>query len=149
MVRPSVELTLFLPSELGIIEPAVGYLAERCREFSFGGSRLELNFRVGVSEALANAVLYGNQCDPRKTVHVRVTLSEHEVVVQVSDEGKGFDFSRLPDPTAPENLHRSGGRGLFLIRKLMDETRFNDRGNSIRMVLLACQGDRPHTVSCS
>jgi serine/threonine-protein kinase RsbW len=56
-------------------------------------------------------------------------------VVCVSDEGAGFDPSRVPDPTRPENLNRPGGRGLFLIRSLMDEMEYNERGNSLRMVL--------------
>ena len=117
------------------MEAAVGYLVDRCRAFSFHGHRLDLNFRVSITEALANAVVYGNGNDPDRTVLVDVTLESERVVIVVSDEGEGFDPSQIPDPTLPENLQRSGGRGLFLIRSLMDEMQYNDRGNSLSMVL--------------
>lgn len=130
------EFLLELPSDLRVIEAAVGYLVGRCRAFSFEGPRLDLNFRVSVTEALANAVLYGNAHDPAKTVRVQVHLDESRVVVCVEDEGEGFDPTSIPDPTAPENLQGTGGRGLFLIRNLMDEIQFSERGNSVRMVLV-------------
>lgn len=130
------EFVLQLPSDLRMIEAAVTYLVNRCRSFAFGGPRLSLNFRVGITEALANAVLYGNQGDPGKHVRVEVSIDRSRVALRVEDEGAGFDPERVPDPTLPENLHRSGGRGLFLIRELMDEVEFSDRGNSVRLVLL-------------
>lgn len=126
---------LELPSDLAVIEQTVSYLANRCRAYNFRGSRLSLNFRVGVTEALANAILYGNGHDPRKRVCVAVELSEACVVVEVRDEGEGFDPARVPDPTLPENLHRPGGRGIFLIRNLMDEVEYSRDGNAVRMVL--------------
>lgn len=130
------EFAIDLPSDLRLIEAAVSYLVGRCRAYDFGGSRLELNFRVGVTEALANAVIYGNRGDPDKTVRVEVSLDSERVEVCVIDQGEGFDPERVPDPTAPENITRPGGRGLFLIRHLMDELEFNDRGNAVRMVLI-------------
>ena len=133
--RDVASFVLQLPSELNIIEPAVTYLVGRCRAFSFEGSRLTLNFRVGVTEALANAVLYGNQSDPAKLVRVEVALDSSRVVLHVVDEGKGFDPDTVPDPTTPDHLEQTGGRGLFLIRELMDEVEYNDRGNAVRLVL--------------
>jgi serine/threonine-protein kinase RsbW len=137
----AARFVLQLPSDLRFIEAAVGYLVGRCRSFSFNGSRLNLNFRVGVTEAIANAVLYGNQGDPGKIVRVEVALDLNRVVLRVVDEGPGFDEAAVPDPTLPGNLHGTGGRGLFLIRKLMDEVEYNDRGNVVRLVLLR---DPPH-----
>ncbi len=134
------EFVLKLPSDLGIIEAAVGYLVSRCRACAFEGSRLELNFRVGVTEALANAILYGNRGDPDKTVRVEVSLDPGAVQVCVIDEGEGFDTTYVPDPRSPENLELPGGRGLFLIRELMDEAEFNERGNSVRMLLVRASG---------
>ena len=134
--RDAARFVLQLPSELNIIEPAVTYLVGRCRAFAFEGSRLNLNFRVGVTEALANAVLYGNQGDPAKIVRVEVALDLSRIVLHVRDEGDGFDPSSVPDPTLPGNLEGTGGRGLFLIRKLMDEVEYNTVGNAVRLVLL-------------
>lgn len=131
-----VDFVLKLPSDLRMIEAAVTYLVDRCRTYAFTGSRLSLNFRVGITEALANAVLYGNGGDPAKYVRIEVSLDSSRVVLRVVDEGRGFDPEAVPDPTLPENVDRSGGRGLFLIRELMDEVEFSDRGNAVRLVLL-------------
>ena len=139
----STQFVVQLPSDLRIIEAAVAYLAGRCRAFAFGASRLNLNFRVGVTEALANAVLYGNRSDPTKIVRVEVALEPSRVVLQVVDYGPVFDPSAVPDPRLPSNLERAGGRGLFLIRELMDEVEYNDRGNSVRLVLLREAPERP------
>lgn len=131
-----VEFVLELPSDLRVIEAAVTYLVNRCRSYAFAGSRLSLNFQVGITEALANAVLYGNGGDPAKYVRVEVSLDSSRVALRVVDEGRGFDPQTVPDPTLPENVSRSGGRGLFLLRQLMDEVEFSDRGNAVRLVLL-------------
>jgi serine/threonine-protein kinase RsbW len=126
---------LELPSDPRVIETAVAYLVDRLRAYDFNGSRLNLNFRVGVAEALANAMIYGNGGDPEKRVRVEVELSSQAVALQVHDEGEGFDATVVPDPTLPENLEGTGGRGIFLIRELMDEVQYNPPGNSVRMVL--------------
>lgn len=133
--RSKAEFVLELPSDLRVIEAAVNYLVGRCRAYAFGGSRLEFNLRVSLTEALANAILYGNRSDPGKTIRVEVSLSNHRIVVSVEDEGHGFDPESVPDPTLPENLQRTGGRGVFLIRQLMDEVQYSDRGNSVRLIL--------------
>lgn len=124
-----------LPSDLGVIEAAVDYLTDRLESHAFGGSRLKLNFRVGLSEALANAMLYGNREDPSRTVRVEVVLDTDRVHLQVIDQGTGFDPDAVPDPTHPNNLERPGGRGLFLLRELMDHVEYNARGNAVRLVL--------------
>jgi serine/threonine-protein kinase RsbW len=132
---------LELPSDLRLIDSAVQYLVARCRDFHFTGSRLTLNLRVGVAEALANAMIYGNRRDTSKRVHVEVELSPERLSVLVRDQGTGFDPGKVPDPRLPENLERTGGRGIFLIRELMDEVDFNECGNCVRLTLYR-DGDR-------
>lgn len=129
------EFVLEIPSDTRIIEAAVAYLATHLRRLDFDGSRLDLNFRVGFSEALANAMIYGNRRDPRKRVRVEVVLHPGTVHLRVIDQGNGFDPGTVPDPTLPRNLHRVGGRGIFLLRNLMDEVEYNARGNEVRLVL--------------
>ncbi|MEX2282947.1 MAG: ATP-binding protein [Gemmatimonadota bacterium] len=131
------DYTLELPNDLRAIERAVTYLMDRGHEVGFDYDRLRLNFRVGLTEALANAMLYGNCRDPEKHVRVEARLTSEEIMVQVTDEGRGFDPAKLSDPTLPTNRLRSGGRGIYLIKKLMDRVEFNERGNSITMVLLS------------
>jgi serine/threonine-protein kinase RsbW len=101
---------------------------------------------VGLTEALANAMLYGNGRDPRKRVRVEAHLTPRMIQVQVTDEGGGFDPDAVVDPTLPANRVRPGGRGIFLIRKLMDQVEFNERGNSITMILLN-QIEKPRKTS--
>jgi len=132
---PRAEFVLELPTDLRVIEPAVGYLTRRCRAFGFSGSRLTLNFRVGVTEALANAMLYGNGRDAAKRVRVEVCLDRAAVAVRVGDQGGGFDPESIDDPTLPANLHLPGGRGVFLLRRLMDRVEFNEEGNEVLLFL--------------
>jgi serine/threonine-protein kinase RsbW len=98
-----------------------------------------LNVPVALTEALSNAILRGNGEDPAKHVHVRAQVDARELVVEVGDEGKGFDLdSKFSiDPTAPDRLDREDGRGLFLMRKLMDRVERVDvaRGSVVRMTL--------------
>ena len=126
---------LELPNDLRAIDRAVSYLIDRGQEIGFSSERLRLNFRVGLTEALANAMLYGNARDPRKRVRVEAKVTGQVITVRVTDEGRGFNPAAVTDPTLPRNRTRAGGRGLFLIKKLMDRVEFNERGNSITMIL--------------
>jgi len=128
-------LVLELPTDIRSIDNAVEYVMSRCSTCSEHAQRLNLNFRVGLTEALANAMLYGNAHDPSQRVLVEVTMAHGRVEVTVKDQGSGFDPSSVPDPTRPENLTRPCGRGLFLMRALMDEVHHNERGNEVTLVL--------------
>lgn len=126
---------LEIPNDLRAIERAVDLVVGRCQTCESHARRFRLNFRVALAEALANAMLYGNGSDPAKRVRVDVTVSDHQVTARVTDQGAGFDPTAVDDPTTPDNIRKPGGRGLFLMRQLLDEVRFNDRGNSVTLVL--------------
>lgn len=129
------ELVLELPNDVRAIEHAVDYVLQRCGPCQGYERKIRLNFRVSLTEALSNAMLYGNEQDPGKRVRLEVVLAQTEIRVRVTDEGPGFDPDQVPDPTSPANLTKPGGRGLFLMRQLMDEVHFNERGNSVTLVL--------------
>ena len=129
------ELILELPNDIRSIEHAVEYVTQHCTNCCDYARRLNLNFRVGLTEALSNAMLYGNDSDPEKRVRVEVTIKHEEVSVIVTDQGMGFDPASVPDPTLPGNISKTGGRGIFLMKALMDEVKFNERGNSVTLVL--------------
>lgn len=129
------ELELSFPSDVRHLGPAVEEVVRVAERLGLSGSRARLNLRVAVGEALSNAVLYGNRQDPDKTVRVAARFSAGAVRVSVADEGEGFDPEDVGDPTLPENRGRSSGRGLFLLRTLMDEVRYNDVGNRVILVL--------------
>jgi serine/threonine-protein kinase RsbW len=129
------ELALRVPSDVDHIEDAVALVCEHLTS-RFGDVRsIRFNVRVALCEALANAILYGNGNDRTKSVDLRARYGPRRVEILVTDEGSGFDPAAVPDPTLPENLQRPDGRGVFLIRRLMDEVRFNDKGNSVCMIL--------------
>ena len=129
------ELILELPNDIRSIEHAVEYVTRHCTSCCEYARRLNLNFQVGLTEALSNAMLYGNNSDPEKSVRVEVAIKLEEVSVRVTDQGVGFDPTTVPDPTLPANISKSRGRGIFLMKALMDEVQFNDRGNSVTLVL--------------
>jgi serine/threonine-protein kinase RsbW len=98
----------------------------------FGYAKKDLfAVRLALEEALVNAVKHGNRGDPKKEARLRYHVNAECVLLEVEDEGGGFDPSAVPDPLAPENLERPCGRGLFLIRKYMTWVRHNERGNCI------------------
>ena len=129
------DLVLEIPTDLTSIGSAVDYVMSRCLTCVEEAARLNLNFRVGLTEALSNAMLYGNGDDPSKSVVVEVSMWAGRVQAIVRDQGIGFDPTLVPDPTRPENLMKPCGRGLFLMRELLDEVSYNERGNEVTLVL--------------
>jgi len=95
-------------------------------------------FRIAmaVREAAVNAVLHGNDYDPAKKITVSFENTGKSIVIKISDEGKGVDPEKLPDPLAPENLMRGTGRGIFLIRSFMDEVHFRQLNPGTELTLV-------------
>ena len=126
-----------IPSDVRYIERVVEIVRRHCAEMGFEGSQLTFNIPVALTEAISNAILRGNREDPAKGVFIRAMVTPARLVVDIRDEGKGFDLSTaLSDPTRPENLEREDGRGLFLMRKLMDRVeRLEGATTTVRLVL--------------
>ena len=91
------------------------------------------NVLIAVTEAVNNAIIHGNESIAEKKVKVDVERSEDKLVFSVSDEGVGFDFTNIPDPTAPENLEKPDGRGIFLMRSLSDTVEFENGGSKVKI----------------
>jgi len=94
------------------------------------------NIMVAVTESVNNAIIHGNNLDSSKNVELSLEIQDKSIAFTIKDEGKGFDFDQLPDPTAPENILNPGGRGIFLIRNLADEVNFLANGTTIQMKFL-------------
>ena len=86
------------------------------------------NIMISVTECINNAIVHGNQSNPDKMVHLQLYMEPGLLRCSIEDEGMGFDFSNLPDPTEPENIEKIGGRGIFLMRHLSDEVKFEEGG---------------------
>ena len=137
MAQPRVALDVEIPSDVRYIEGVVELAAARCRELHIPARKCSLNLRVALSEALSNAILRGNGACRDKMVRIRATVSDEAVVFDIVDQGPGFDLAaEQTDPTTPENVGREEGRGLFLMRHLMDAVELvGGRGNAVRLTL--------------
>lgn len=86
------------------------------------------NIMISVTECISNAIIHGNQGDKNKLVHLELTLEDELLLFTIQDEGNGFDYNELKDPTEPENIEKIGGRGIFLIKHLSDDVKFEENG---------------------
>ena len=91
------------------------------------------NVLIAMTEGVNNAIVHGNKLDPDKSVTVACSVNDKNLVFRITDEGPGFDYDHLPDPTAPENIEKPHGRGVFLMRHLADECTFEDDGRVVEM----------------
>ena len=127
-----------IPSDGREIEPIVEQVTRECRVLALSARQCALNVPVALTEALSNAILRGNRGMREKHVRVRAMVSDSALVLEVADEGTGFDLDACTiDPTRPDNLEREDGRGLFLMRSLMDrvERYEHEAHNVVRLTL--------------
>ena len=128
---PFVEVRHSVPSDVGIISPLVAELMQ-----FISRNRNEDNFEIelALSEALANAIIHGNSEEPHKRVFVSCRCTtDGDVSITVQDEGGGFEIDTAPDPTSPDNRLSGHGRGIYLMKALMDEVCFEQRGTVVHM----------------
>lgn len=119
------------PENLGVVE---SFIEEVLTKHQIGPDVFG-NILISVTEAVNNAIYHGNQSDTNKKVKLSYLLNNDVKSISfiVEDEGSGFDYNNLPDPTAPENITMIGGRGVFLIKQLADWVIFNDEGNIVEL----------------
>ncbi len=91
------------------------------------------NIMIAITEAVNNAIKHGNRSDSSKNVSLSLSLDDSLIKFRVEDEGQGFDYENLPDPTSPENLEKPGGRGIFLMKHLSDEVEFKEGGRIVEL----------------
>lgn len=131
---PYVELWQSLPSQVEAISPFLDQLMRFITRFRNGDGGEADDVEIAVREALTNAVVHGNHENPKKRVFVTSRCKENgEVSITIRDEGQGFDSRAVADPTAPENVLSSHGRGIYLMRSLMDEVSFEQNGTVVKM----------------
>jgi serine/threonine-protein kinase RsbW len=91
------------------------------------------NILIALTEAVNNAIIHGNKQDPSKHITLSCETKDNNLLFIVEDEGPGFDFDHLPDPTDPENIEKPNGRGVFLMKNLADEVNFFNNGNRVEL----------------
>ena len=92
------------------------------------------NIMISVTESVNNAIVHGNKRNKDKNVRLTLSLTEGMIKFKIQDQGGGFNFDDLPDPTAPENISKPGGRGIFLMKHLADEVSFLDDGRVVELI---------------
>ena len=141
---PFIELRQSLASQVSAISPFVDQLMRFILILrNSDGSETEIE--MALREALANAVIHGNAENPHKRVHVECRCyMDGEVSISVRDEGRGFSWNTVPDPTTFENRLFTHGRGIYLMKTLMDEVSFEDNGAVVRMRRRSNSGASAH-----
>ena len=124
-----------LESALSSVDPVEQKAEALAREAGFDDDTSS-QIAMVVREAVINAILHGNQKDPAKRVHCSFELTAAALKICIADEGPGLDPDTVPDPLAPENILRSSGRGIFLMRAIMDEVHFHqlEPGTEIELI---------------
>jgi serine/threonine-protein kinase RsbW len=132
-----LHLTRFrMPSRRSAIAPTVERILKVVRDVGLSADR-RADLAVATAEALSNAAVHGNRMKPRAMVVVTVGVARHKVTIEVKDSGPGFDYTAVSDPTDPSNLLTPRGRGVFLMRRLVDHLEFHPPGNCVSLTLLA------------
>lgn len=122
-----------IPSDPKYIERASSRLLGALKELELSEETL-FDIRLSFEEAVINAMKYGNRFDKNLPVVISYDFSGEKLEITIRDQGKGFDHSTTPDPRSETNILKNGGRGIFLIKNLMDEVKYNDSGNEIKMI---------------
>ncbi|MEQ1642906.1 MAG: ATP-binding protein [Pyrinomonadaceae bacterium] len=130
-----------LPSAISTMHIVLEYLMKRVEKLGVIKPE-ESNLFVALDEAFVNAVKHGNKFDSQKLVRITAEVSKAEAKFTIEDEGEGFDVNNIPDPLDPENLFKTSGRGVLFIYNIMDEVKYNDRGNRLTMVKKAADSEK-------
>ncbi|WP_439880842.1 ATP-binding protein [Pontibacter sp. MBLB2868] len=127
------QVKIQIPSLIENIRVIESFIDNSKDEFEFEDD-IYGNIMVAVTESVNNAIRHGNKFDKDKNVYLTLQVEQNQLSFEIEDEGPGFDYENLPDPTAPENLENPGGRGIFLMRNLCDEVNFLNEGKRVQLI---------------
>ncbi len=130
-IREKIEFEF--PSAISLMHSILDYLMKRVEKVGVVDVQ-NSNLFVALDEAFVNAIKHGNKFDANKIVRISAEVSPTEARFTIEDEGEGFNVSEIPDPTNPENLFKTSGRGVLFIHNIMDEVSYNSRGNRLTMI---------------
>jgi len=126
------EINEKLPTDLNKVNPFIEQTFQKILDL-IGANEEIFKVKLALEEALTNAMRHGNALEPGRLVKVRIKAGPKQISLDVHDEGKGFDLQSLPDPTRTDNVARPSGRGVFLMRSMMDKVEFYDNGSGVKM----------------
>ncbi len=130
MVKKDYQLKIAsAPDNIVLLETFI----DQVKEAENVGDDVYGNIIISLTEAVNNAIIHGNECDPGKDAVITCRRDGNKLIFTVSDSGAGFDYNNLPDPTDPENLEKLTGRGVFLMSQLSDLLVFSNNGSSVEL----------------
>jgi len=130
-----------IPSQLDLIPDFIHNFMEKIKVLSLGHDEI-FDIKLSLEEALVNAIKHGNKMNLNQVVEFQADITDSQLVIKVTNAGPGFDFTSIPNPTEKDRLEKTSGRGIFLIKKLMDKVEFSDCGRTIKMVKFFRKGDK-------
>lgn len=133
MLRAQARLDMLIPSDLSYVLGVNHEIAVLLKEFGFPVQDVRVNIPLVCDEAVTNAIVHGNGSDPSKMVNIQVYVSNGRFRIRIRDQGQGFDAGAVEDPRDGENVLRSGGRGVFLMRNIMDTVEYKEGGRVLEM----------------
>ena len=136
-VIPFIDYTLrmCLPSDIDLTRGAIYHIAESARRHGFSPDQTTVDVPLVLGEAIRNAVVHGNRNDPGKCVEIEASITKDRIMITVTDEGDGFDTSRLDEFLQPDRLSETNQRGLMLMQCKADRISYNDKGNSVTIII--------------
>lgn len=132
MTQGGITEKIELASTLESLSEMENFIDFVCEQNKFGEDHYG-NILIALSEAVNNAITHGNKLNPDKKVNLNMETTLGEVEFTIKDEGSGFDYSNIPDPTLPENIDKQNGRGIFLMHSLADHVVFEENGSIIKL----------------
>ena len=126
-------ISIKIPSKRENVRVAEAFIEEAKDKYQIKED-LYGNMMVAVIESVSNAIIHGNKQDENKKVDLELSVAHKEIIIEVTDQGNGYDFNNIPDPTLPENLEKPGGRGVFIMKTLCDKIKFYDSGRKIKLI---------------
>jgi serine/threonine-protein kinase RsbW len=127
-----MEKVIKIPSKIENLRKVEKIIDDISSEFKIGED-VYGNILIASLEATNNAIMHGNKLDESKDVTIEFKMKGDTLSVKVDDEGNGFDYEHIPDPTAPENIENVNGRGIFLMEKLSDKISFSRNGATVEL----------------
>ncbi len=121
-----------IPAQADLCAPLIAKVLNALEQHNWN-SEDQFAIRMALEEAIMNAIKHGNDCDPSKTVGIEIGFNDDRFEAVVTDSGGGFDPEQIPDPTADENLGKTSGRGVMLMKEFVDSLEFNECGNKVTL----------------
>jgi serine/threonine-protein kinase RsbW len=128
-----IRQSVVVPGTASAVRSVCEQILSKAHTYKYTGNDI-FAIHLALEEAFLNAIKHGNKMDPSKEVKIEYSVTADKVDISIMDQGRGFDADNVPDPRIGDNIYKTSGRGLFLMRSYMNVVEFNKAGNCVHMV---------------